>query len=321
MKILRQPESYKELEGPVFLGAGFFDGVHLGHQMVLGESVRRAREEGGEAWVLTFDLHPLSVLAPSKAPLLLTTLEDRLSLFEKLGLDGVLLLPFTRQLAVQEPEHFVRMLCGESSEGRSPLSEIRCGDNWRFGKRAAGTPQLLAHLGERYGFTVEIVSYAYYQDREISSTRIREAVRTGQMEEAETMLGHPFFIRDKVVRGRGEGGRILHCATANITPRPEGILPPCGVYAVTVETSGRLYPGVADLGFHPTFGGDTSETPTLETHLLDFHGDLYGECISVSFLRRLREERTFASPPELADQIGKDVELALEIFKGRKISR
>ncbi|MDD4016966.1 MAG: riboflavin biosynthesis protein RibF [Kiritimatiellae bacterium] len=321
MKIITQPAQFRKIRGPVFLAAGFFDGVHRGHQLVLSSTVERAREVGGEAWVLTFDRHPLAVLAPSKCPPLLCTLEDRLRLLERTGVDGVLVLEFTRQLAVQEPETFIRWLCGKPRCGTrdaprvsamAKLSEIRCGANWRFGRRAAGTPEWLAQYGHVYGFRVVIVPYAEYQGLEISSTRIRYAVREGRLDDASAMLGRPYSVRDVVVRGRGMG-QTLCVATANLQPRTD-VLPPNGVYAVRVAVDGCAYNGVSNLGVHPTFIDARPEHAVLETHLLGFEGDLYGKTIEVFFLARLRDERVFDSAEALMRQIDEDVCNAARYF-------
>jgi riboflavin kinase/FMN adenylyltransferase len=320
MKIVSQPAQFRKVPGPIVLAAGFFDGVHKGHQLVLASTVERARELGGQAWVLTFDRHPLAVLAPSKCPPLLSTLEDRLHRLEASGVDGVLLLEFTRQLAVQEPETFIRWLCGRHAgeeagakhADAAKLSEIRCGDNWRFGRRAEGTPELLARCGACYGFRVVIVPYAEYQGMEISSTRIRYAVREGRLDDAAAMLGRPYSVRDLVIRGRGVGAS-LNVAPANVPPRAE-VLPPNGVYAVRVLVEGAPYNGVANLGVHPTFTDVRPQHPVLETHLLGFSGDLYGKVIEVSFLGRLRDECVFDSPEELGARIAEDVRQAQRFF-------
>ena len=321
MQLLHQPLQFRKVPGPIVLAAGFFDGVHRGHRIVLESTIERAREIGGQAWVLTFDRHPLAVLAPSRCPSLLCTLEERLRLLETTGVDGVLLLEFTRKLAVQEPETFIRWLCGKprSTDGQATrpsdtakLSEIRCGDNWRFGRRAAGTPELLAQYGSAYGFRVVIVPYAEHQGLEISSTRIRYAVREGRLADAAAMLGRPFSVRDTVVRGRGMG-HTLCVATANLNPRTE-VLPPNGVYAVRVIAEGKSYNGVADLGVHPTFTDVKPSSAILETHLLGFSGDLYGKSIEVCFLGRLRDECVFASAEALVAQIAEDIRQAARYF-------
>ena len=321
MNVITQPTEFRKIPGPVVLAAGFFDGCHKGHQLVLASTVERAREVGGQAWVLTFDRHPLAVLAPSKCPPLLCTLEDRLHLLETSGVDGVLVLEFTRQLAVQEPETFIRWLCGKPRDAEAggsrasasaKLSEIRCGDNWRFGRRAAGTPELLAQFGKTYGYRVVIVPFAEYQGLEISSTRIRYAVREGRLTDAAAMLGRPYSVRDMVVRGRGVG-HTLCVATANVQPQTE-VLPPNGVYAVRVIVDGASYNGVSNLGLHPTFTDVKPEHPVLETHLLAFAGDLYGKTIEVCFLSRLRDECVFDSAEALLRQIDEDIRQASRFY-------
>jgi riboflavin kinase/FMN adenylyltransferase len=235
--------------------------------------------------------------------------------------DGVLLLEFTRQLAVQEPETFIRWLCGKPrgeedaaarAKASAKLSEIRCGDNWRFGRRAEGTPELLARFGELYGFRVVIVPYVQYQGVEISSTRIRYAVREGRLADAAAMLGRPYSVRDVVVRGRGMG-QVLDVATANVHPSTD-VLPPNGVYAVRVIAEEGAYNGVANLGVHPTFADAKPDRAILEAHLLDFEGDLYGKTIEVCFLARLRDERAFDSADALVAQIAEDVREAHRYF-------
>ncbi len=313
--LLTQPEKLRELNCPIMLAAGFFDGVHIGHQCVLSETIARARETGAQAWALTFNRHPLAVLAPSKAPPLLTTKEERLERLETLGMDGVLMLTFTRKLALQSPEHFVRWLCGEPGQAlpNGKLSEVRCGANWRFGCRAAGTPELLATYGEEYGFRVVIVPYAVYQEEAVSSTRIRFAIQEGNLIDATAMLGRPYSVRGVVMKGKGIG-TALGFATANIQPQAD-ILPPLGVYVTRTQVAGRSYKSLSNFGFCPTVGANRD--PILETHLLDYSGNtLYNQTIAIDFLGRLREERRFASTEELVLQIEKDVQAARRFFLG-----
>ena len=319
MKVLTQISDFRAIPGSIVLAAGFFDGVHKGHQLVLDSAVERAREIAGQAWVLTFDRHPLAALAPSKCPPLLTTLDERLTLLEQSGVDGALVLAFTRRLAVQEPETFIEWLCTDPVQKQAEkhadhVCEIRCGHNWRFGWRAAGTPELLARFGERYGFRVVIVPYADYQGTEISSTRVRCAVRDGRLDDAAAMLGRAYAVRGTVTRGRGMGQR-LNAATANMQPDSE-VLPPNGVYAVRVRVGGNPQPvnGVANLGVRPTFADAVPDHPMLETHLLDFNDDLYGKIIEVSFLANLRDERAFDSPEGLTAQIAEDIRSARRYF-------
>ncbi|MCL1919735.1 MAG: riboflavin biosynthesis protein RibF [Kiritimatiellaeota bacterium] len=314
MQLLTHASQLRRLDVPVMLAAGFFDGVHRGHQDVLNATVERAREAGGQAWALTFDRHAFAVLAPSKAPPLLNTLEGRLARLEALGLDGVLLLPFTRALALLTPEAFVKRLCGEESRAHPPcLSEIRCGANWRFGRRAEGTPESLEQYGRAYGFRVVVVKYAEYQGAEISSTRIRQAIAEGRVADARAMLGYPYALTGTVVRGRG-AGRQLGFATANIRPLA-AVLPPPGVYATRTRVGGTVYNSVSNFGTAPTFAAPAG--PALETHLLGYPGgDLYGQSLEVSLLARLRDERTFDSPADLTAQVRRDIRNASVLKDG-----
>ena len=315
MKKIRQLAGFSKVPRPFFLAAGFFDGVHRGHQLIIRETVSRAREAGGEAWVLTFDRHPLSVLAPDHAPALLYPLEDRLSQIESLGVDGVLVLPFTRSLAAESPTVFIRRLCGPDPEHPPhDWSEIRCGANWRFGAHASGTPDLLAKLGKPYRFRAVIAPYAEFKGEAISSTRIRQAIQSGNLADATAMLGRNFSVRGTVCRGRGVGEKQLATATANLSTNNLPVLPPCGVYATQVQLpDGNRFQAVTDLGVHPTFE-DKSITPLMETHLLDFHGDLYGQTIELFFLARLRDEKTFPNAKALQRQIQTDIRKARQIL-------
>jgi riboflavin kinase/FMN adenylyltransferase len=305
---LIQPELFRALPGPLVLAAGFFDGVHLGHLRVLEGSVARARELGGAAWALTFDQHPRGVLSPARRPPLLTPLQERLERLDATGIDGCLLLTFTPELAALEPAAFVALLCGQ---GRA-IAEIRCGGNWRFGARAAGHPAQLAELGKRHGFGVSIVPPAVYNGHAISSTRIRKAIQEGRVEEARAMLGRDYSIRETVVRGRGVG-RGIGMATANLHPGAE-VLPAVGVYAVRTWLGGRPMPGVAGLGWRPTFPDARPPSPVLEIHLLDFDGDIYGATLEVAFVARLRDEIKFPSAAALLAQVRADMEEARRIL-------
>lgn len=316
MKVITKPFELQELKKPVVLAVGFFDGVHRGHQEVLKSAVDRARECSGEAWVMTFDRHPLSLLAPYKRPRLLSTTEERLKLFEKQGVDGVLLVEFESGIASQSPAEFVSWLCGPCSDhdGKSSVVEIRCGDNWRFGRQAAGTPEELSHLGREYGFRVVVVPYAGFSGVEISSTRIRCAIREGRLEEANLMLGRAYSVHGTVISGRGIGNR-LKMATANVIPDLD-LLPPNGVYAVRIGLDGTFYGGVANLGVRPTFKDTSPDEIVLETHLFDFAEELYDKEIIVYFISFLRKEKMFESAADLVDQVADDMQQAKALLEG-----
>jgi riboflavin kinase/FMN adenylyltransferase len=310
MHTLIHPRRFRSIPGPVVLAAGFFDGVHIGHRLVLDGAVREARRRGGQAWALTFDQHPLSVLTPDRRPPLLTPLEMRLERLAATGIDGCLLLPFTRSLAALSPSAFVDLLCGH--QAGCHVATIRCGANWRFGARAAGDVAELRRLGRQHGFAVTVVRAARYRGQPVSSTRIREAVQHGRLSDAAAMLGRPYSVREVVVRGRGVG-RLLGMATANVHPSAE-VLPPIGVYAVRTWVGDRAVDGVASLGYRPTFPDARPETPLLETHFLDFDGDLYGATLDIAFLARLRGERRYRTPAALVAQVQRDIAAARRIL-------
>lgn len=283
------------------MAAGFFDGVHAGHQRVLKNAVEKARRINGQAWALTFDKHPKSLLAPDNAPDLITQLPMRLEYLAAEGLDGTLLLEFTTELASLSPESFVKWVCSDCN-----VVEIHCGENWRFGARAAGTPQELELLGKKYGFTVSVAESAFYEDQPISSTRIRKAIAAGDLVGANAMLCRPYTIRETVVKGR-QVARKYGIATANFTPNAD-LMPPVGVYAVETSIGDRRLLGLGSLGFRPTFEDARPDKPVLEVHFLDFSGDLYGATLDISFLSFIRHERKFTSGDELFAQVRRDIE-------------
>jgi len=308
MRTIIQPERFRALRDQIVLAAGFFDGVHVGHRLVLDGAVRKAHRLGGQAWALTFDQHPLSVLAPEHRPPLLTPLEVRLERLAATGIDGCLVVPFTRTLSALTPAQFVTLLCGRSHH----VVNIRCGANWHFGSGATGDVRELARLGRIHGFRVTVVRAAQFHGHPVSSTRIRDAIQRGKLTNATAMLGRPYSIRETVVRGRGVG-RTLGMATANVHPSAE-VLPPLGVYAVRTWIGDRPVNGVASLGFRPTFADARPQTPILETHFLDFNGDLYGATLDLAFIARLRDERKYPSPAALMVQVRRDIAAARRIF-------
>lgn len=296
-----KPENFRSLKGPIVLAAGFFDGVHAGHRRVLGTAVQQAKAIGGQAWALTFDRHPKSLLSPDSAPALITQLPMRLERLAAEGLDGTLLLEFTRELASLSPEEFVRWVCADCN-----VAEIHCGENWRFGAKASGTPGELKELGKKYGFTVSVAESAFYNGQPVSSTRIRKSIAEGDLTGANTMLCHPYTIRETVVKGR-QVARTYGIATANFSPNAD-LMPPVGVYAVESTIGDRRLLGLGSLGFRPTFEDARPEKPVLEVHFLDFSGDLYGATLDISFLSFIRHERKFASGDELFAQVRDDIE-------------
>lgn len=280
---------------------GNFDGVHLGHRSLVEAAVRRARERGGTAVALTFDPHPSRVLSPDRAPSTLMTLDQRAEALAALGIDSLAVLPFTFELSRQAAADFARTVLRDALGARV----VVVGDNFRFGRGREGDLAALARLGESLGFAVHGTPPVLHEGAPISSTRIREALARGAVRGAREMLGRPFFVDGTVVRGVGRG-REIGLPTANLAVLNE-TLPARGVYACRCRelgTGGALHPAVVNIGHRPTFGGGAL---SVEAHLLDFDGDLYGRTLRTEFEERLREERTFAGPEALVAQVRDDV--------------
>jgi len=315
MKIDRSLADMRHDDAPVYLAAGFFDGVHAGHRQVIGTAVEQARRVGGRAWVMTFDTHPMQVLRPELAPLMLTSALHKLRLIEACGVDGCLLLPFTRELAGQSARDFAQQLF-HSVPG---LRGIVVGGNWRFGHKAAGTPELLAELGAEAGVQVITIPAVCHADHPISSTRIREAILAGDLETAAAMLGRPHSVLGTVVGGR-RLGRQLGFPSANLDPHNEA-LPPFGIYAALAPLDGILHEAVLNYGTCPTIDPSPDAPATLELHLLDFAGDLYGRDIEACFIAYLRPEERYASHDELKTQIGRDIARARGILQTAPLAK
>lgn len=302
VQICRHLEELSEKEGPLHLALGVFDGVHMGHQAVISRAVEAAARHGGVAGLLTFDPHPIQVMAPAKAPTsLLATLDHKARIVAALGVDLLVPLKFDHHIAALEAEEFISRVMA------SAVKTLAVGEDWRFGHQRKGDVDLLAKLAESYGYDLEAVSPVMFEGDRISSTRIRQAIHDGNLAAAEQMLGRPYSMRGTVVRGR-ELGRELGFPTANIAVGSRQ-LPPSGVWAVRVGLNGEgdLRPGVANLGTRPTVGGGEQ---MLEVHVFDFSGDLYGAEIEVRFESFLREERSFASLEALSSQIAADAAAA-----------
>ena len=286
---------------PCAVALGVFDGVHLGHRVILGTAVAHARAAGMPAVACTFDPHPMEVLQPGRAPLPITTLEERLALIEGCGLDAAVVLPFTRELAMMEPEAFVK----DVLLARLTAREIVVGFNHRFGRGARGDVAMLRSLGERFGFRTHVAAPLVVEGVTVSSTEIRAALQRGDLAAAGRLLGRPYTLQGVVGHGAGRG-RTLGFPTANLVPsRPVLVAP--GVYACTAEVAGVKERAVVNVGVRPTFG---ETTLAVEAYLLDFSGDLYGQTMTIAFVSRIREERRFPSVDALRSQIEADIEEA-----------
>ena len=286
---------------------GAFDGVHRGHRAVLAEIVRRARAQGLASLIVTFDPHPLEVVNPPAAPRLLTLPAERRELLEALGLDRIELLPFTPELARLAPEEFVRRVL----RAQFGMRELVLGYDHGFGRGRTGDVALLRQLAREDGFSVDVVEAVRDDGQPISSSLIRAAVAHGDLAAAERWLGRRYGATGVVERGAGRG-RTIGVPTLNLAPPdPRKLLPPDGVYAVRVNWRGASYGGMMNQGPRPTFG---ITARALEIHLFDFAGELYGETVTVEWVRRLRDVQTFPSREALVAQIGRDAVAARQVL-------
>ncbi len=308
MNIFLSSEGVPPGFGPSVVTIGNYDGVHGGHREILRRTVAIGRERGLTPVVLTFDPHPARVLAPDRAPRLIMTPGQKLRAVESEGVGAVLMLPFSHELARLTPEEFVDSVLVRTLGARCVL----VGEDFRFGHRQAGNIETLRQLGEMAGFTVEPVAPVCRRGERISSSAVRKLVAEGAVSRACRMLGAPFALEGNVVRGHGIGSKQT-VPTLNLAARNE-VLPKNGVY-VTRTTDGagmRMWPSITNVGYRPTFDGDSL---TVETFLLGpFDGDT-PDTIEVAFLRYVRDERKFETAAELRTQIGRDVQVALRLHR------
>ncbi len=300
MQVLRSIPELSQLQGPLFLAIGVFDGVHLGHQAVISTSARHAAEAGGTPVVVTFDPHPAKVLRPEKAPRLLTATQHKIQLIRDLGVEHLLVVRFDAEFAATAPEEFVHQLVAASK----PLREICVGHEWSFGRNRAGNLALIQKLGAQDHFDVVGIQEVSVNGTIISSTAIRQAVEDGELEKAAEMLGREYTILGTVERG-AQLGRQLGFPTANLSAHSEQF-PPNGVYAAEAKLGGEVFRGVVNLGYRPTVASETPQR-LLELHLFDLDRDIYGQDVEVRFTRYLRPEQKFANLDELKAQIARDV--------------
>lgn len=289
---------------------GNFDGVHLGHREVFRRVVCRARELAGTAVVVTFVPHPLKVLDPERAPRLLNTYAEKERLVAASCIDLMVSLPFTRELAAMPAERFVR----EVLVGRLGLCHLIIGYDYAFGRNREGDVPFLQDKGRECGFTVEVLDPVAEGGQVFSSTLIRHRLGAGDVAGVVGLLGRHFTLEGRVIHGANRGQK-LGFPTANLLTDKE-ILPRPGVYAVRVRHGETFHDGVMNIGFNPTFG---TERISLEVHLLDFSGDLYGETLRVYFVERLRGERVFPSPEALVQAIAGDIARARELLEKARI--
>ena len=311
LTVLHSPEEWSARFGAgsrTVLSVGNFDGLHLGHQKILRMVVERAGAAALTAAAITFDPHPMKLLQPERAPLMIETLPQRLAGIERIGLDAALVLRFDRALSLLAPEDFLQRILME----RLHVAAILVGANFRFGHCGAGDVRLLAQFGKEHGFDVETISPVEVEGIVVSSTAVRNAIAEGRVGEAVPLLGHPFSLAGEIRTGAGRGRTILF-PTLNMVPEQE-LLPKLGVYATEAVVRGNVFQSVTNVGTRPTFDG---QGVTVESHLFGFDAQISGGAMEVRFHTRLRDERKFSGAEELRGQIARDILAAREYFAVR----
>ncbi|HEX2172036.1 MAG TPA: bifunctional riboflavin kinase/FAD synthetase [Dehalococcoidia bacterium] len=293
---------------PVTLTIGVFDGVHLGHQHLIREVVRRARAANRLAGVITFYPHPRLVLQPDMTPAYLTSLDDRIRLIRWLGVDRVATLNFTRELAQLSPVEFLDLV-----QSHLRVEELVVGHDFALGRNRTGTLGTLQQLGRLRNFAVHGVGPFHVDGLTVSSTLIRQAIQEGDMAAAARYLGRYFCLEGEVIHG-DQRGRTIGFPTANLTLPPKRIQPATGIYVTETVIDGRTYGSVTNVGYRPTVN---NRGFLIEANVFDFSGDLYGKIIRVDLIHRLREEKKFGSLAELTAQIARDAEDAREFLRRR----
>lgn len=295
----------------VAVAIGVFDGVHRGHQFLLKELIQMAKTQDAWPVVITFYPHPREILNPDEPPLLLVSQEKKLSLFHSFGIKAVVTIPFSKEFATLSAEEFLTD-CLHSPHVK--ICGVCVGKDWSFGAGGKGNIETIDNFSKKKNFVFKAVEEVCLDRKIISSTAIRRAVTGGLLEEARSMLGRPYSVIGKVEHGEMIGASLLGCPTANISVA-HGILPPCGVYAGLAVYRREKYPAAIAIGTAPTFSHKIQCHPSIEAHLLDFSGDVYGETLEIEFVKYFREERCYPSPETLRIQIKDDLKSIREILE------
>ncbi|MDZ7642290.1 MAG: bifunctional riboflavin kinase/FAD synthetase [Desulfurivibrio sp.] len=286
---------------------GNFDGVHRGHQQLFQTVSQLARQHQGTAVAITFEPHPLQVVRPEQGIKLISTAEQKVELIEQAGVEELLILPFTRELAAMAAEDFVDRILVTTLGVR----ELVVGYDYAFGRGRRGDADFLREQGKQKGFRVRVIPPFRVGETIVSSSKVRELVTAGHMEEVTCLLGRYYQLRGVVQEGKRRGGSTLGFPTANLALNENDLCPKHGVYVTQVVYDGKCYGGVLNIGYNPTFADGKLAA---ETHIFDFNQDIYGKPIKLNLLKHLRAERRFTGPEELAAQIAKDATEARQVL-------
>jgi riboflavin kinase/FMN adenylyltransferase len=308
MEIYKESSAITRPLANTFVTIGNFDGVHLGHQMLFSEVVGKAYREKGLSVAVTFEPHPIQVLQPARGLKLISTFEQKVELIELAGIDVLLVIPFTKEIAATTAADFV----DDVFVGRLGVKELVVGYDYAFGKGRQGDIPFLREQGRQKGFTVNVVEPYYVEDMLVSSSMIRQLVSQGRMRDAKKLLGRYYQLRGDVKVGKQRGGAVVGFPTANLHIAEEDLCPKHGVYVTQVVCEGKCYGGVLNIGYNPTFGGDKLSA---ETHIFDFDQDIYGKKIKINLLQFLRGEQRFPGVAQLTEQIHRDIQMAKSVLE------
>jgi riboflavin kinase/FMN adenylyltransferase len=314
MEVWHNLDSVPYPEKQLVLGLGNFDGLHRGHRRLLDKMVRYSRQEGKIPGVFLFYPHPQQFLNPASSPKMLLELEKKLELLDRLGIEAAFVIAFDGSMASLDAEEFVKTILVDKLK----VAGVFVGFNYRFGHQASGTPEQLRSYGERYGFEVAVIPPVFVAGVLVSSTVVRTALESGDVERAQQLLGYWPVIMGVVAPGDSRG-RLLGFPTANVATARDVIIPLAGVYAGSARIAGRRHTTVVNIGYRPTFV-DSREI-VIEAHLLQFMGFVYGESIEIELFKRLRGERRFESAEALVLQIEKDIQDAVAISSQAGVCR
>jgi riboflavin kinase/FMN adenylyltransferase len=303
MEIIRYSKNIILPNKKRYIALGVFDGVHLGHQKLIKLTVDKARKNDGISIVATFDPHPDKIINPESNVILLTTLEERISLIKDSDVDVFLIIKFNKMMSKMSPKDFISEILVDNLK----IKELFVGFNYKFGFQGKGNTDILREYGKFYKFKTNILKPIAANNTIISSTRIKDYIKSGEIEKAKKLLGHDITVSGRVISGKGRGRKLLNFATANIDTPSDKILPVNGVYLVEIKIDNKDYYGLMNIGVKPTF---KELERTVEVHIINFNKTIYNKKVVVNILQKIREERYFNHPSLLKKQIEDDILIA-----------
>jgi len=303
MKIIKYSNNIILPKKKRYIALGVFDGVHLGHQKLIKLTTDKAKKNDGISIVATFDPHPDEVINPESNVFLLTTLEERIKLIKDLDVDAFLIIKFNKMISKMPPRDFISEILVNSLQ----VTELFVGFNYKFGFQGKGNVDILRKYGKPYKFRTNILKPVVVDNTIISSTVIKNCIKSGEIDKAKKLLGHDITISGKIISGKGRGRKLLNFATANIETPPDKALPVNGVYLVEIKIDNSKYYGLMNIGFKPTF---EEKRLTVEVHIINFDKNIYNKMVSVDILQKLRNEKYFSRPNLLKKQIEEDILIA-----------